>query len=231
MRFFHHVFSKPIIFRENKVNLLVIENKKLFANFVRDFTVQSRGEEGEILLSDDVSDLDFEKHVEVITDYFSLDFNGKKLSSKLVAELKQSALHGFAGETGEVFSCLNSFGSKIVSSVEFPLEWETVDDIGAVLKLFEYKLNLDFENPLEMLVDYMEVCSHFLKKDIFVLINLKSYFDIEEIKLLYKEAFFRKWNLVVLEPNAGEPLSQYEDVVIIDNDFCEIRLDNEEFLW
>ena len=56
MRFFHHVFSKPIIFRENKVNLLVIENKKLFANFVRDFTVQSRGEEGEILLSDDVYD-------------------------------------------------------------------------------------------------------------------------------------------------------------------------------
>lgn len=230
MRFFHHIFSKPIIFRENKVNLLVIENKKLFANFVRDFTVQSRGEEGEILLSDDVSDLDFEKHAEVIADYFSLDFNGKKLSSKLITELKQSALYGFAGETGELLGLLNSFGSKVISSVEFPLEWETVDDIGAVLKLFDYRLNVISENPLEMLVDYMEVCSHFLKKDIFVLVNLKSYFDMEEIKLLYKEAFFRKWNLIVLESVDREQLSEYEDIVIIDKDFCEIRIDNEEFL-
>lgn len=230
MRFFHHVFSKPIIFRENKVNLLVIENKKLFANFVRDFTVQSRGEEGEILLSDDVSDLDFEKHAEVIADYFSLDFNGKKLSSKLITELKQSALYGFAGETGELLGLLNSFGSKVISSVEFPLEWETVDDIGAVLKLFDYRLNVISENPLEMLVDYMEVCSHFLKKDIFVLVNLKSYFDMEEIKLLYKEAFFRKWNLIVLEPSSSGSLQEYEDIVIIDKDICEIRIDNEEFL-
>lgn len=230
MRFFHQVFSKPIIFRENKVNLLVIENKKLFADFVRDFTVQSRGEEGGILLSDDVFGLDFEKHAEVIADYFSLDFNGKKLSSKLLAELKQSALYGFALETEELLGFLNSFGSKIISSVEFPLEWETADDIGAVLKLFEYKLSISFENPLEMLVDYMEVCSHFLKKDIFVLVNLKSYFDIEEIKLLYKEAFFRKWNLIVLEPSDREQLSEYEDIVIIDKDLCEIRIDNEEFL-
>lgn len=230
MRFFHHIFSKPIIFRENKVNLLVIENKKLFANFVRDFTVQSRGEDGEILLSDDVSDLDFEKHAEVIADYFSLDFNGKKLSSKLITELKQSALYGFAGETGELLGLLNSFGSKVISSVEFPLEWETVDDIGAVLKLFDYRLNVNSENSLEMLVDYMEVCSHFLKKDIFVLVNLKSYFDMEEIKLLYKEAFFRKWNLIVLESLDREQLSEYEDIVIIDKDFCEIRIDNEEFL-
>lgn len=230
MRFFHHIFSKPIIFRENKVNLLVIENKKLFANFVRDFTVQSRGEEGEILLSDDVSDLDFEKHAEVIADYFSLDFNGKKLSSKLITELKQSALYGFAGETGELLGLLNSFGSKVISSVEFPLEWETVDDIGAVLKLFDYRLNVSSENFLEMLVDYMEVCSHFLKKDIFVFVNLKSYFDMEEIKLLYKEAFFRKWNLIVLESVDREQLSEYEDIVIIDKDFCEIRIDNEEFL-
>lgn len=230
MRFFHPVFSKPIIFRENKVNLLIVENKKLFSNFVGDFTLQSRGEEGGILLSDDVSDLDFEKHTEVITDYFRLNFNGKKLSSKLITELKQSALYGFAKETGELLSSLNSFGSNVVSSVEFPLEWDTVDDIGEVLKLFEYKLSLNFESPLEMLVDYMEVCSHFLKKDIFVLVNLKSYFDIEEIKLLYKEAFFRKWNLIVLEPSDREQLSEYEDIVIIDKDLCEIRIDNEEFL-
>lgn len=230
MRFFHHVFSKPIIFRENKVNLLVIENKKLFANFVRDFTVQSRGEEGEILLSDDVSDLDFEKHAEVIADYFSLDFNGKKLSSKLITELKQSALYGFAEETGELLGLLNSFGSKVISSVEFPLEWETVDDIGAVLKLFDYRLNVSSENYLEMLVYYMEICNHFLKKDIFVLVNLKSYFEIDEIKLLYKEAFFRKWNLIVLEPSSSGALQGYEDIVIIDKDICEIRLDNEEFL-
>ena len=182
------------------------------------------------MLSDDVSDLDFEKHAEVIADYFSLDFNGKKLSSKLITELKQSALYGFAGEAGELLGLLNSFGSKVISSVEFPLEWETVYDIGAVLKLFDYRLNVSSENFLEMLVDYMEVCSHFLKKDIFVLVNLKSYFDMEEIKLLYKEAFFRKWNLIVLEPSSSGSLQEYEDIVIIDKDICEIRLDNEEFL-
>lgn len=230
MRFFHNVFSKPVIFRENRITLLVIENKKLFADFVCNFTAQSQGEEGSIFLSDDVCDLDFQKHIEVISDYFRLDFNGKRLSAKLMTELKQSALFGFAGETGEFLGYLNSYGSRIISSSEFPVQWETVDDIGAVLKLFDCKLKVSFENPLEMLVNYMDVCSHFLKKDIFVLVNLKSYFDIDEIKLLYKEALFRKWNLVVLEPSSFESLQEYEDIVIIDKDICEIRLDNEEFL-
>lgn len=35
---------------------------------------------------------------------------------------------------------------------------------------------------------------------------------------------------IVLESLDREQLSEYEDIVIIDKDFCEIRIDNEEFL-
>lgn len=79
------------------------------------------------------------------------------------------------------------------------------------------------ENLLEKLIDYICVISEVFGKKVFVLVNIKSYFTKDELKLLYKKMFYEKIYLLLIENHDNNDIIEEERVTIIDKDMCVIN--------
>lgn len=56
-----YFLTEPIVFREGKINVLIIENQLLFRKTVENFILQEKGENGEFVLSENYRTLEFAK--------------------------------------------------------------------------------------------------------------------------------------------------------------------------
>ena len=80
MRIVHKDISNPIIINENKINILVLENKKFFIDKINELINQINGDYGDYFLFDlNDEELLISKNCEILTDLFSLDFDSKKI--------------------------------------------------------------------------------------------------------------------------------------------------------
>ena len=85
MRIVHKDISNPIIINENKINILVLENKKFFIDKINELINQINGDYGDYFLFDlNDEELLISKNCEILTDLFSLDFDSKKIKSAIL---------------------------------------------------------------------------------------------------------------------------------------------------
>ncbi len=78
MKLINEDLNNEIVFEENKVNLLVIENKKKFVEFIQEIIKQINGDEGKFSLFDKNTELKIHDKIDIIKDIFDLDVNNKK---------------------------------------------------------------------------------------------------------------------------------------------------------
>ena len=79
----HTVFSAPILFEENCINVLSIENPMFFTNFLNDIIAQINGETGEVFLSENYQPLSIAKNLSLITDILFINFETASLNSSI----------------------------------------------------------------------------------------------------------------------------------------------------
>lgn len=101
------------------------------------------------------------------------------------------------------------------------LVFDDINDISQILKL--YNIHPDAENLslAEKILIYMELCEKYLKKRLFVFVNLHGYFSEEERELLFKDISYRCYNVLIIE-RYDVKSSDQEIKRIIDIDLCEI---------
>ena len=75
---------------------------------------------------------------------------------------------------------------------------------------------------MEGLVYFMDVCSKFQKIKILAFVNLKTYLTNDDLQKFYKEAFYRKMHLLLLENSIEQELAE-EVVCIVDDDLCVVK--------
>ena len=225
MRLIHPVFENPFIFEENTVNVLVIENGKTFYQLTNELLNQINGENGGWVLSDEnkVKDLNLEKTFSFIIEPYTLDFNNKKIQNKLLAKLKDIAVdseHYLL--TNDIIGQNVVYIEKLIESIDYSLEYNNMPDINSLLKIFEIRLRPDYDSVLEKIIEYLKVVNQFLSINSFVFLNLKSYLTSEELESFYKDCFYNKYNLFLIESTDSEYRFDCEKHRIIDKDLCEI---------
>lgn len=75
---------------------------------------------------------------------------------------------------------------------------------------------------LNELIDYISIISKYSSHKCFVLFNLHLFFDSNELDLFYRDIVNNHIRLLVIENKACFEKNGYENLVILDNDFCEI---------
>ena len=173
MKLINEDLNNEIVFEENKVNLLVIENKKKFVEFIQEIIKQINGDEGKFSLFD------------------------------INTELK---IH-----------CL-------IENYDYPLEIAEGLDLKELFKLLSVKLSLCFSNKVEEILEYIDLVSNVLKKEIFILVNFHIFLEKDDIVALYRECFYKKIKLLFAESQKPDIINEEEKLFIIDNDLCEINL-------
>lgn len=215
----HLKYNFFITLEENRVNELVIENPSVMSELVQELSVQYEGENGNFVLSEVDKILSIEKTMVFVKDPFSIDVNQRKILSKLYSELGEYVNAVYSQEKDSFIREYIQYMNYICGKSELFLDYDAEPDIQDVFKLAKIKIDSQAENLLNRIVECIKVFAELLHQEIFVFLNLKLYFTKEEISTLYKECFYRKIHLILIEAVFEEKLTG-EKVCIIDRDKC-----------
>ena len=223
MKLVYTELEKQLVFQENKVNVLVIERKELFRRMIQELDKQISREDGEFVLSDNNKTMKIDKEVCLILNPFALDINSRKTLTGLYNELGKLGLN----EENYLKTCIlkgqiAEYIYDLLNQVDYALKFQDDFNLQSLFKALEVEFEAGEGNFLEGLVYFLDVCSKFQKVKILTFVNLKTYLTSEELHEFYKEAFYRKIQLLLLENNIVDELAE-EAVSIVDADLCLIK--------
>lgn len=212
-----------IEFKENIINILVIENKKLFREMIQQFTHSLVGLESKWVLSDNGKLIGLNKVAIMIHDPLNIDLNERKILDGLYNEMATVALNGsHYMETTEIRNSLTAYVNNIIHDMEH--SFLEINDMS-LPNLFKL-LGVHFEDydggPLEKISSYAYLCSIFKKCKIVAFVNLKTYFSDEELIRFYKDMEYKKIMVLLIE-NREFPELPNEKITVIDSDLCVVK--------
>lgn len=225
MKLIHPYLERQIIFEENKVNILTVENQKLFSEIVQEFMGILNGSTGKFVLSEEMDIINFGKVGDLCMDIFSCDVNSKKTITKLYELLREKSVdENFHLKTNELLSRILKYTEDLIFEFEeYELSYNLAIDIATIFKALEIKFDSSNKTYLEKLLDYVYINSEFLSKKLFVFVNLKSFLLEKELEAFYQMMFYKKINILLLENVEREEKLNCEEYHVIDHDLCQIK--------
>jgi len=206
------------------VTSLEIENKKLFFRIVNDFCNIANGNiTDEIYISEENEEIDISNKVNIVIDYFNLDFNTRKNLNELTKNLKDNLGEK---ELIEITTYYNKIEKIIVgkaTETTVKLNIPNEFNIDNLLKNFKFEIEekTNLINKLYLLLD-LEMLLNYNKLIIFV--NIKQYLEKKDIEELIKYAQYNELNLLLIDNNSYGITMNNEKKLIVDNDLVEFQL-------
>lgn len=209
--------DSPIVFDERKVSVLVVENPILLRQTVQAF----KGTVKNYVLSEDYNVIELSSHCEFVDNVFDVDFASKSLASKINA-LANEAAGNYPEELELLCGKINSFGYLIASEMEFSVKYNYVESAERIIKMLNFSIDTEEMQLPEIILEYMNICRKFFKKDFFAFLNLKSFMSSVERDSFYKNVIYEKFKVLLIESHCSSRNPEYENTVIVDNDMCVI---------
>lgn len=219
MIFQYKGFNFKIDFENKSIFSLIIENKKLYRKIIDDLINNIGIEDGNIILSKNNKLIVPEKEIFIFSDYFNFDIN-KFVLNKYYKELKTLSENEFFNETIEIKEVLRNYITKLIEN-DYPIKLEEDLDISQILKAFGIKFQRN-EDFLLNLFEWIKILNELLGYEIFFFINLENFLSNDELVEFSKFILYNKYKVVFLENFNRNKLSDEDNLIIIDNDLCEI---------
>ena len=219
MIFQYQGFNFKIDFENKSIFSLIIENKKLYRKVIEDLINNIIIDDGNIILSKNNKLIVPEKEIFVFSDYFNFDVN-KFVLNKYYKELKNLSENDFFDETLEIKEVLRNYVTKLVEN-EYSIKLEEDLDISQILKAFGVKFQRN-EDLLLNLFEWIKILNELLGYEIFFFINLENFLSDDELVEFSKFILYNKYKVVFLENFNRNRLFDDDNLIIIDNDLCEI---------
>ena len=219
MIFQYKGFNFKIDFENKSIFSLIIENKKLYRKIIEDLINNISIDDGNIILSKNNKLIVPEKEIFVFSDYFNFDVN-KFVLNKYYKELKNLSENDFFDETIEIKEILRNYVTKLVEN-EYSIKLEEDLDISQILKAFGVKFQRN-EDLLLNLFEWIKILNELLGYEIFFFINLENFLSDDELVEFSKFILYNKYRVVFLENFNRNKLFDDDNLIIIDNDLCEI---------
>ncbi len=202
------------------VQTLVIENKLFFTSFLTTALAQAEGEEGAITVSSNNKPLDFASHAEVIIDPLSISLNKKALMTKITATLESEASQSeHYAETMEILTHIETFIDKLSFIFPFDIICNKLS-AATLLKAAGIAVRDICADPLERLLNYMELVREFDKDKLFIIANLRTFFSDTDIERFLESIALHGYHAILLESTSGSILEK-EHRITVDKDLCE----------
>ena len=206
---------------ENKPAVLAIENPKVMTEVVGQLYELCNSGEGDFVLSEGGKQLLFERTAEIIINPFLIDFNSRKVQSKLYSELLDAET-GYVEEKALIQALIIEYLDKLTQNVPYEMISNDLDlDSMKLFKMFEVRIEAQCNSLLEKLVEYTKILSRLLRKKLLVLVSISSYLDNNELNALYEICNYNKMKVLLIESHELY-LPFHTKTYIIDNDKCII---------
>lgn len=228
------IFSleNDIIFTEEYINVLQIQDKKLFTNVINSLNDNINNIEDtkeRIIILDNDTEIKIEKEVLMFIDVFNIDFNQKKIQSALYNKIEKIYKQEF-----ERMSEFQTIFQKLQLNVldvfnEFPFEFNYKESIGIqeYLKLLGLKISNNKGKITDTIFSLIDVVEYLSVTKRLIFVNLKLYLIDDELKEIYKYAMYKKVNILLIETGEEKEPFENEKILYIDSDYDEIILYNK----
>ena len=223
MKIAYYLWEKPIELTECRINILVIENPKALVGIIDDILKQTRGENGELIMSDNGEILDMSKELDFVANIFDMNINDRKILNKVYGKLNDIAYSSdYYLNTNSTLTDLSKYIQSITDELSYPIYYNVDTNISGRIKALNVKLAEEYDSLLEQVINYITVVKEFCSVSCFVFLNLRSYLTKEELEEFYKHLFYNKINVLLIENYQRERICDCEVFRIIDEDLCEI---------
>ncbi len=202
------------------VTSLVIENPVFYRELMMDLYAQMDGMAGKFVLSHEGKTLSIATWVELIDNVLHFDLNTRTLLGKVQSAMEQTAVNEtFFLKTAELLQQLERYTQELAFQFDCDILCKHCS-VSGLLKAVGISLRDDYEDPLERLADYMELIREFDREKLFVLVNLRSFFDDDHVEKFLETVSAHGYRLLLLDGIERKKLPQ-ERRITIDNDLCE----------
>ena len=216
-------FDNEIIFNDENINILEIKDSKCFTHIIKILNEKINGiESNEIfLLDNNENELNMGKEMYMIFDLFNIDYNSKKIISKIyeiISEnIKKNQDHEIENETIK----LRNYIIQEINELPFEFVMKRELEISEILKLYNLKIDpINYASILERAELLIDIISTLQIAKILVLPNLKTYLSEDELVALYKYSLYNNVKLLLIERYNTKKL-KYEKTMLIDESFDE----------
>lgn len=202
------------------VTSLVIENPVFYRELLMDLYAQMDGMAGKFVLSHEGKTLSIATWVELIDNVLHFDLNTRTLLGKIQSAMEQTAVNEtFFLKTAELLQQLERYTQELAFQFDCDILCKHCS-VSGLLKAVGISLRDDYEDPLERLTDYMELIREFDREKLFVLVNLRSFFDDDHVEKFLETVSAHGYRVLLLDGTERKKLPQ-ERRITIDNDLCE----------
>lgn len=207
-------------FSGTKAQTLVIEAPNFLRTFLQDLYDQINSMEGELVLSEQDKQLAIGNWVEVMDNFLNFDMNKKPLLNKITGQMERIAgSDAFFLKTSDILQRLEAYTSELAFSFDCDIVCGHCT-VSGLLKGMGVTVRDEYEDPLERLIDYMELVREFERDKLFVYVNLRSFFSDAEIEGFLRTALDHGYRILLIDAQSHEKLS-LESRITVDNDLCE----------
>lgn len=207
-------------FTSGKIPTLVIENPAFLRQFMMELYAQTAGEEGSFVLSDKGKNLEISAWIEVMDHCLNFQLNTKSLLGKIQTALERTAVNDlFFLKTTELLQSVEQYMDELAFTYDCDLVYQRCTAAG-LIKAMSVHIRDAYDDPLERLLDYMELVREFDQDKLFVLLHLRSYFTEEQTARFLKTVADHGYRVLLVDSQDYEKLPE-ENRITIDKDLCE----------
>ena len=230
------IFSleNDITFTEEYINVLQIQDKKLFTNVINSLNDNINNIEDtkeRIIILDNDIEIKIEKEVLMIIDVFNIDFNQKKIQSALFQKIEKI----YQQEYERLSDFQTHFQSLQINAMDvwedLPFEFEYKDSIGVqeYLKLLGLKIAMGDRDSkiIDIVLMIIDVVEYFGIAKLVVFTNLKLYLSQKELEEVYKYIMYKKVMVLLLETGDEKECVKNEKILFLDSDYDELMMYND----
>ena len=224
MKIINKNWQRKIEIEDNIIYTLVFENKKYYRENIIELINQHNGNEGSYILSNDNKEISFDKNSYIITDIFNIEINNKKVLSKIYSSLLKEIVEDISSYN-DLSTNIRVYFEKLIFNSSLEIEQGEEIDMSSLLKLGDFKIHVENDDILEKFLKFLKVLSELCSYKIIFVVGLHTVFTQDEIIEIYKEVCLNKINIINIEYQQFNNLSNenYKEIVyIFDGDNCEI---------
>lgn len=221
--------DKEIVFNDTKrVNAIHFEDKTIFSKMV--FGIQNVCNGNAVEDSISITDENMESQIKncvFVWDLFNINLNDKRIMNELVKYV-QRELNSDMEQLKEFASHYNYCVNEIEKlTLELPIEVSCSHELNIpdFLKAMSLKVSDTFSDTLlDKVHRYIDIIKFIGIAKLIIFVNMKQFFNEQELIEIYKYAMYNEINILLLESSDCNKALEYEHVIVIDKDYEEFEI-------
>lgn len=216
--------DNKIVFANEYINAVEIENKRYFYRFVNDlYSVYINGYSDNLKFIQDNKEINMNGKIKVFINYFDFQFDSKKYTNEISKFVSSYINEDDTKNLINLYGKMTRIYKKALNDIDLPLYVEndiSIDNINKLVKLGISSKEELLDN-LMLLIDL----EHTLKTNNFlVFVNLKQYLTKDEVVELYKYAIYNEITIMLVDSICHGVTLKNEKKYIIDENLDEFML-------